>query len=115
MKKRNIVKKNKEFDRIIKKRQGISNQYFVINTDKNNDSIPKFGITFVKGIGNAIIRNKLKRQTKAIIDNNKNSYQSCLNYIIIIRKEAVNVSYQELENKLVSLFLKIKEKNNEEK
>ena len=115
MKKINIVKKAKEFNRIIKKRQGITNQYFIINTDQNTDNIPKFGITFVKGIGNAVLRNKLKRQTKAIIDNHKNIYQCSLNYIIIIKKAAVEVSYQELENKLVSLFFKIKEKPNEKK
>ena len=31
-----------------------------------------FGITFIKNIGNAVTRNKLKRRVKSIIDNNEN-------------------------------------------
>lgn len=115
MKKINIVKESKDFTRIIKKRNGISNNLFIINKENNNTTIPKFGITFTKNIGNAVLRNKLKRRTKSIIDNNKNIYQNNQNYIIIIKKEATTSSYEELESSLVSLFLKLKEKTNEKK
>lgn len=115
MKKENIIKDNKDFTRIIKKRNGISNKLFILNKELSNNNTPKFGITFIKNIGNAVTRNKLKRQVKSIIDNNKNIYQNNQNYIIIIKKEATSVSYQELEISLKNLFLKIKEKTYEQK
>ena len=64
---------------------------------------------------NAVNRNKLKRQIKSIIDNNKNIYENNKNYIIIIRKDALNKSYKELEDNLISLFNKLKEKKDEKK
>ncbi len=110
MKKINIVKKSEEFSNIIKKRQGVSNKYYILNTEINNLNIPRFGITFVKKFGNAVTRNKMKRRIKSIIDNNKNIYQNNQNYIIIIKKEAINLSYQELEKELINIFIKLKKK-----
>ena len=107
MKKKNIVKNKEDFTRIINKKNGYVNKYFIINEEVNNDLIPKFGITFIKNMCNAVNRNKLKRQIKS------NIYENNKNYIIIIRKDALNKSYKELEDNLISLFYKLKEKKDE--
>ena len=109
MKKKNIVKKKQEFNRIIKKRQGKATECFIINKDKNEDNVPKFGITFTKHIGRAVDRNKLKRRIKSVIDNNDNIYNNNYDYIIIARPKTISLSYKELENELIQIFLKIKE------
>lgn len=111
MKKQNIVKKSKDYTRIIKKRQGTANKYFIINKEENKENT-KFGITFTKNIGNAVTRNKLKRRIKSIIDNN-NIYQPNQTYIIIARKSSLELTYQELEKELISLFKKLKGEKNE--
>lgn len=111
--KKNILKNKEDFTRIINKKNGYVNKYFIINEEVNNDLMPKFGITFIKNMCNAVNRNKLKRQIKSIIDNNKNIYENNKNYIIIIRKDALNKSYKELEDNLISLFNKLKEKKDE--
>ncbi len=113
MRKKDIIKKSEDFTRIIKKKNGFSSSFFIIDTERNKEGKALFGITFVHNIGKAVIRNKLKRRIKAIIDNNKNSFEKGLNYIIIIKKEAINASYKELEKDLLKLFSKTKEKNNE--
>ena len=113
MKKENIVQKSKDFDRIIKKRNGKSNNYFIINKEENKENKVKFGITFTKNIGNAVTRNKLKRRIKSIIDNNDTIYESSNTYIIIAKKETPKLSYQELERELINVFNKIKGDNNE--
>lgn len=113
MKKKEIIKNSKDFTRIIKKKNSIVNKSFIIDVEKNNEGKTLFGITFVHNIGNAVTRNKLKRRTKMIINKNKNIYPKGLNYIIIIKKEAINITYQELEKDLLQLFNKQKEKNNE--
>ena len=41
MKKRNIVKSKDDFTRIINKKNGSVNKYFIINKETNNDLIPK--------------------------------------------------------------------------
>lgn len=108
MKKKDIIRKSEDFNRIIKKRNGVVNSCFILNKEKNTDGVSKFGITFSKNLCNAVTRNKLKRQVKAIIDNNKNIYQNGWNYIIIIRKGALDKKYEELESNLKSLFKKEK-------
>lgn len=113
MKKENIVKKAQEYNKIIKKRQGISNKYFIINKETTKDNTLKFGITFTKHIGNAVTRNKLKRRIKAIIDNNKNAYQKNKIYIIIAKQSTLDLKYNELEKELINLFQKLKGENNE--
>lgn len=113
LKKQNILQKSKDYNRIIKKRQGINSKYFILNKEQNNENITKFGITFTKNIGNAVTRNKLKRRVKSIIDNNKNIYQNNTTYVIIIKKISLELKYCELEKELVNLFLKIKGENYE--
>lgn len=115
MKKKEIIQKSSEFNRIIKKRNGISNKLFIVNIEPKSYENPKFGITFVKKIGNAVTRNRLKRQVKNIIDNNKNKILNNNDYIIIIKKEAVDKKYFELEESLTKIFIKIKEKKDEKK
>ena len=107
MKKQNIVKKSKDFNTIIKKRNGKSNNYFIINKDKNSENISKFGITFIKHIGNAVTRNKIKRRIKSIIDNNK-VYEKGYSYIIIAKKTVLDLKYNEMEKELINLFNKLK-------
>ena len=112
MKKQNILKKSQDYTRIIKKRQGIQNNYFILNQETNTENLPKFGITFIKNIGNAVTRNKLKRRIKSIIDNNPYLYNHDKNYVIIAKKTAINLKYQTLEQELKNLFLKIKGEKN---
>jgi len=111
MKKVNIVKKNEDFNRIINLRNSYKNEYFIINIEKKEDLIPKFGISVSKKNANAVVRNKKKRQIKDIIDKNKNIYQKNLNYIIIIRKGALDKSYQQKQEALIKIFNKINEEN----
>ena len=107
MKKENIVKKSSDFNRIIGKKQGKSNNYFIINKEKGSE-VTKFGITFTKHIGNAVTRNKIKRRIKSIIDNNKNIYDKETTYIIIAKKTVLDLKYSDLEKELVNLFNKLK-------
>ena len=113
MKKQNIVKKAKDFSRIIKKRQGKATKYFILNKETNTENLPKFGITFTKNIGNAVTRNKLKRRIKSIIDNNKEIYETNQNYILIARKTALELTYQQMEEEVIKIFKQVKGEVNE--
>lgn len=107
MKKINIIKKNDDFSRIIHNCPYIKNDLYVIYIEKKNDlSNYKFGISVSKKIGKAVVRNKIKRQLKYIID--QFDYQNSFNCIIIVRKNIIFKNYDEMKDKLVSLFNKEK-------
>ena len=73
MKKQEILKKSYDFENIINKNNCTKNKYFSIFYNKN-DIKNIYGISVPKKIGNAVLRNKIKRQIKSIIDNNKSGW-----------------------------------------
>ncbi len=111
MKKINVVKNNQEFNDVIKTGFLLKNNYFVLYTKKNELKRFRFGISVPKKVCNAVNRNRLKRKIRNILDNHKNLYSKEQDYIIILRKSCLDATYQELENNLVYLFEKLKEKD----
>ena len=104
MKKKFIVKTTRDFEDIIHTGQCIKNKYFVIHCKKNNMKYDRFGISVSKKLGNAVFRNKYKRKLRAIIDNYKKHYENCEDYIIILRKEAVNQPFDLMEKEFFALM-----------
>ena len=76
----------------------LKNSSFVIYSLENNLSYDRYGISVSKKLGNAVFRNKYKRKIRAIIDNYKKNYINKKDYIIILRRGAIDRNYQELEN-----------------
>lgn len=109
MKKNEIIKDSKEFSYIINKGKNIKNKFYSIYYIKSpNDN--RYGITIPTKTGKAVIRNKLKRQVKSIIDNNKLYIQTSFNYVIIVRKSALDINYITMERELIDLLKKTGEK-----
>ena len=114
MKKNEKKKKSRDFEKIIKNGKCIKDRYYIIHYLDNNLGKDKFGISVSKKIGNAVFRNKYKRKIRAIIDNYKKVYINSKDYIIILRKEALNVDYQELEKSFFALMNRNKERTKNE-
>lgn len=105
MKKINIVRTSRDFDRIIHNNKPYKYKDFIIYIEKTNESIYRFGITVSKKIINAVGRNKIKRQIKDIID--KKTYQNGFNCIIIVRRGILEKNYSEINNELLECLSKI--------
>lgn len=110
MKKKQIIQKSNEFTEIIHKYPYKKNNYFIIYYRKNKEH-NRFGISVPTKTGKANIRNKIKRRVKNILDKNKNSVHSSYDYVIIIRKRLLELSFSEIEKELITLIEKIGEKN----
>lgn len=98
MKKNIIVKRNKEFTNIIETGRTYKDRFLVVYIKQNQYLKNRFGITVGTKVGNAVVRNKFKRQIRNIVDNYKNFYSKDLDYIIIVRKSCLSASYTELNN-----------------
>lgn len=107
MKRIETIKNKKEFNNIIKNGKFVKNNYYVIYHVNSNEVSNKYGIAIGKSVGKAFIRNKLKRQTRSIIDKNRKLFPNKENYIIMIRKSCQSVPYKLLEESLTDLIEKI--------
>lgn len=109
MKKLFIVKHKYDFDRIIKAKKRKKNDIFIIYSENNNLTYARYGISVGKKLGNAVYRNRKKRQIRSIIDNLEKDYIKKKDYIIILREKGKYLEYQELNHKLKSLLIERKD------
>lgn len=98
MKKINIIKETKDFERIIKNNKSFRTKYFYIYKESHEENIYHFGLSVGKKIGNAVRRNKVKRQLKEIIS--QNDYQKNFDCIIIVRREINDADFQNIKDDL---------------
>ena len=98
MKKINVVRENREFTRIIQKNKPFRYKDYVIYIDKREPSVYKFGFSVGKKVGNAVVRNKIKRQLRNILD--KNDYKNNFDCIIIVGRGILKRSFLEMQDNL---------------
>lgn len=105
MKKYNILKERKEYNRIIQTIKPFRFKEYLIFMEKNNDEIYQFGFSISKKMCNAVNRNKIKRQLKDIID--EKDYKNGFNCIIMVKRSILNESYESMKNDLYYCFEKL--------
>lgn len=107
MKQKFVLKKNEDFKRLIDNKIFFVNGTFSIYVAKNNLGYARFGISVGKKHGNAVARNKIKRQLRMMIDEVfpfANSYD----YMIMVRKDYHQQTYAQNLEAMKKLELKIK-------
>lgn len=115
MNKKYRIRKNNEFKNVITIGQKILTKYFNIYYVEKNSLINnlRFGITISKKIEKlAVVRNKIKRQIKEIII--KNQFLKTLekkDIVILVKRDFLNLSYEEKEKLLIKELNKLKVKN----
>ena len=106
MKRYEMVKKHDDFNTIINKGKKISNKYMLIFFIEKDFEKTNFGIAVGKKIGNAVMRNKMKRIFRNLVDNNRLLFKNYHNYIIMIKKEATNAPYKVLDEEMKNILKK---------
>ncbi len=106
MKKENIVKDNKYFNEVIQNNNFIKNKYYVIYIMKKESVKPKFGVAVGKKIGNAVIRNKIKRRIRNIITTNISLFPTYNDYIIVAKRFCKDEKYDKLNVEMQKLLRK---------
>ena len=106
------LSKNEEFKTLLKKKK-VSNKYVTIFFGYlRNKNSNKLNISFVtkKKIGNAVKRNKIKRQLRNIINNlvNKISIKLNYSYLVIAKPTMLNSEFKDIKETLFQEFNNIK-------
>ena len=101
------VKKNSDFANAIHTGKYAKNSCYSIYIVDNGLDRYRFGISVSKKLGNSVHRNLYKRQLRFIIDKNKKNYQNGKDYIIIIRKDYVDLDFSSKDELFMKLICKL--------
>lgn len=102
---KNRIKKHKEFQEVIAKGELIRSKFFTFYILENKLGYTRIGISVPKKSGNAVLRNKIKRQVRAMCAKNTD-YSKSIDLVIIIKKAYdVNI-FAEMEQDILNLFNK---------
>lgn len=104
------LKGRSNFINISKNGETNVSHYFVMKYLPNNLAIPRVGLVTSRKVGNAVTRNKIKRQMRVIIKNFFLSSCDSLDYIVIVRHRAAKANIDKLreclENQLKIIIKK---------
>lgn len=114
MKKVYRIKKNNEIDAIIQNKKSSGDKFFVIYNKESLNTHFRFAISIGRKYGNAVARNKIKRQIRMIMHHHQSNI-SVFDYVIVVKKDASTLNYQEIESNILKKLLKLKktEQSNE--
>ena len=110
MKKKNILSKNRDFQRIIENKKQYITNAIVLYYEKKQENNIQIGISISKKLGNAVFRNKHKREIKRILDAYfKKTKTINLNYnlVLIIRKKFIEFTLQEKTKEIENILNKL--------
>ena len=104
------IRKNEEFKAVYKNGKSCRDKYFVLYTKtvENPDSQPfiKIGFTVSKKVGNATVRNRIRRMLKEVYRLNKSRLAKAIDIVIVARADASGIDYKTVSESLTGLFLK---------
>ena len=101
MNKKQRIKKNTEFQHIFKKGKSVANRQFVIYSIDNDDQdYFRIGISVSKKVGNAVVRNRIKRYIRQTFLELNDYVFPKKDYIIIARNPAANLDFHETKKSL---------------
>ena len=100
----NRIKASDDFALAIKKGRAQRNQSFVIHYRTNEFNYVRVGISVSSKLGNAVIRNHIKRQIRSICDEVINYNEHSLDIVIVVKQGFLNRSYDDNKQSLQELL-----------
>lgn len=100
LKKSYRVKKEQDFSAIFKNGESSANRRFVIYKLKNSQGHFRLGLSVSKKLGNAVVRNKIKRRIRSVIQTEREKLDQDYDMVIIARKGVESLNYDDFMSNL---------------
>ncbi len=102
---KNRIKKYSEFQKVIEAADVKKTCFFVSYRLKNELGYSRFGISVPKKTGNAVIRNRIKRQVRAAIGLSTN-FEEPIDIVLIVRKNYEINNFEQIKSEIQQLLEK---------
>lgn len=99
------VKTHEDFQEVIKEKKTVSNRIYVLYYKKNELNHSRVGISSSKKLGNAVTRNKIRRQIRMMAQQVIN-FENSIDYCIIVRKSYLEQTFEDNKKELSILIEK---------
>ncbi|WP_128895603.1 ribonuclease P protein component [Longirhabdus pacifica] len=107
MEKKYRLAKNEQFKRIYRNGQSMANHQFVVYSKPSKGTEHfRVGVVVSKKIGNAVVRNRMRRVMKEILRHHKHDIISNVDIIVLARKATLNMNYKQLESSMKHVLRK---------
>ena len=103
----NRIKANEEFVLTVKKGKTLKSPAYVIHYLSNDLHICRIGISVSKKLGNAVTRNRIRRQMRAMCDALIDYQNHSSDVVIIVKDEFLKNNFQDNKNTLNKLLSEI--------
>ena len=99
---RYTLKKNSDFRRLYSKGKSAVNPYLVVYYRRNGQTTNRVGFTVSAKLGNAVTRNRVRRQLREIYRLNSARLKNGIDMIIVARSRCVNGDYKKMDSAFVT-------------
>lgn len=101
------LRNREDFSRVYRAGKSFANGQFVVYWSKQPAIDPfRCGISASKKIGNAVVRNRMRRRVKEIVRHLEPKISPNIDFVLIVRKPAVNMTYKQLEGSIQHVLKK---------
>ncbi|MCY0875448.1 MAG: ribonuclease P protein component [Firmicutes bacterium] len=102
------LRRNKDFRVVFHRGQSVANRYFVLYVSKKENAVTRAGFSVSKKVGNAVVRNRIKRLLREVLRKQINQFGTGYDLIVIARKEAYGLTYVDVERQVQQLLRRSK-------
>ncbi|MCP4747583.1 MAG: ribonuclease P protein component [Desulfobacteraceae bacterium] len=92
---------------LAEKGQRFTNRYFIAYAIKNSASNCRLGVTVTRKAGNAVTRNRLKRQAREYFRQNRHIVKFSWDIVLIAKRQAADIPNSIAAEAIESIFSKI--------
>lgn len=100
---KNRIKKYSEFQKVIEEGEVKKTCFFVSYSINNDFGYSRFGISVPKKTGNAVVRNRIKRQVRSAIGQST-KFEKPVDMVLIVRKNYDTNSFDQVLSEIKELL-----------